>query len=455
MNASSAQLHAAAAADLSDGEADLDIADLHPSLRDPALESMNFLNEVAGRFPQAVSFAAGRPTERFFDLDAVPRYLQRFVRHLREDKGASDAQARRLLLQYGRTKGIIHELLAKNLAVDEGIAIDPEAVVVTVGCQEAMFLALRALCGGPGDVVLAVSPCYVGLTGAARLLDREVWLVNEDQRGIDLEHLVRQIQAARAAGKRPRALYVTPDFANPSGASLDLEQRKALLAVAQEHDILLLEDNPYGLFQAADGQRVPTLKALDQHRRVIYLGSLAKTCFPGVRIGYAVADQRVRGMDGQVGLLADELSKIKSMLTVNTSPLAQAIAGGKLLEHGCSLVAANTGEIGVYRENLRRMLDGLAARFPAGGAHGLSWNTPKGGFFVVVTVPFVADGAALLTSAGEHGVLWTPMSDFYAGSGGRHQLRLSLSAVTPEQIEKGLDRFAGFVAQMREHSPAG
>ncbi len=429
--------------------ADIDVADLHPSLRDPALEAMNFLNEVSGRFPEAVSFAAGRPTERFFDLDAVPRHLQRFIDHLRQDKGASEAQARRLLLQYGRTKGIINELLARHLAVDEGMDVDPESIVVTVGCQEAMFLALRALCGQPEDVVLAVSPCYVGLTGAARLLDREIWLVDESERGIDLDHLVRQIRAARAAGKRPRALYVTPDFANPSGASLDLADRQALLAIAQEHGILLLEDNPYGLFQAVDGARVPTLKALDTQRRVVYLGSLAKTCFPGVRIGYAVADQRVRGVDGTTGLLADELSKIKSMLTVNTSPLAQAIAGGKLLEHGCSLAAANQGEIGVYRDNLRQLLAGLAARFPAGAPGQLTWNTPKGGFFVVVTVPFVADDEALLASASKHGVLWTPMKHFYDGKGGVNQLRLSLSAVTPEQIEVGLDRFAGFVAEMR------
>nr|WP_081789984.1 PLP-dependent aminotransferase family protein [Kutzneria albida] len=416
---------------------------------------MNFLNEVAHRFPKAVPFAAGRPCEEFFDLDALPRYLTTFQRYLATEKGADERQVRRTLLQYGRTKGIIHELLARTLRLDEGIEVDPESIVVTAGCQEAMFLALRALCASEQDVVLAVSPSYVGLTGAARLLDREVWPVRETAHGVDLDHLVAQVAAIRAVGKRPRAFYLVPDFANPSGMSLDLDSRKALLDLAGQHDFLLLEDNPYGVFQAEDGPRVPTLKALDTDRRVVYLGSLAKTCFPGARVGYAVADQLVSSRHGGTGLLADELSKIKSMLTVNTSPLAQAMAGGKLLEHGCSLVRANQAEIAVYRRNMRLLLDGLRRRFPAGQPHGVSWNTPSGGFFVVVTVPFVADDAMLEHSARRHEVLWTPMSHFYDGGGGANQLRLSISVVTPEQVETGLDRLLALVEEQAHRAGAG
>ncbi|SEP94757.1 PLP-dependent aminotransferase family protein [Lentzea albida] len=420
---------------------ELSIADLHPSLSDPALERMTFLNEVSSRFPDAVSFAAGRPHEEHFDVDALPRYLRVFQEHL-AGRGADTAQIGRTLLQYGRTKGIIHELLARYLALDEGIDVDPESIVVTVGCQEAIFLTLRALCAGPDDVVLAVSPSYVGLTGAARLLDREVVPVGENRGGVDLDHFIDQVRAVRARGKRPRAFYLVPDFANPSGTSLDLETRKTLLHLAEQHDVLLLEDNPYGLFQAADGVRVPTLKALDTSRRVVYLGSLAKTCFPGARIGFAVADQRVSTGSEPV-LLADELSKIKSMLTVNTSPLAQAMAGGKLLEHGCSLLRANEREIAVYRHNMRFLLTGLAQRFT--DVPTVGWNSPGGGFFAVVTVPFTADDEALELSARRHGVLWTPMAHFYDGTGGANQLRLSISALSPQQIDTGLDRLRSMV----------
>jgi len=424
---------------------ELSTADLHPSLTDPALNSMNFLNEIAGHYPAAISLAAGRPYEDFYEVEALPRYLDRFHRHLLEDLGYDEAAARRTLFQYGRTKGIIHDLVATNLELDEAIRVDPESIVVTVGCQEAMVLTLRALRAGPNDVLLAVSPTYVGLTGAARLVDMPVLPVSGGEAGIDLDDLLSAIRRARAAGLRPRACYVMPDFANPSGLSMDLATRRRLLALAEEEDILLLEDNPYGLFYdvlSPGEHRVPTLKAIDERRRVVYLGSFAKTVLPGARVGYVVADQRVRGADGTVGLLADELSKIKSMLTVNTPALAQAIVGGKLLEHGCSLVAATVPERDVYAQNRSRVIDGLAARF---AGLPVSWNVPAGGFFVVVNVPFPVDDALLERSARDYGVLWTPMHHFYAAAGDVRSLRLSCSTVTAADIDLGLDRLAALV----------
>ncbi|MGW5561196.1 aminotransferase-like domain-containing protein [Micromonospora sp. NPDC003944] len=426
---------------------DLTVADLHPALGDPALTSMNFLNEVSERYPAAVSLAAGRPYEEFFDLAAVHRHLDTFHRHLVDDLGHSPEQARRLLLQYGRTKGIVHHLIARNLAVDEGITVDPQDVVVTVGCQEAMFLVLRALRAGPTDVLLAVAPTYVGLTGAARLVDLPVWPVAGGPSGVDLADLADQLRRARSAGLRPRACYLMPDFANPSGVSIDTAHRRRLLDLATQEDLLLLEDNPYGLFHSEDGPRPPTLKALDTGRRVVYFGSFAKTVLPGARVGYVVADQRVALPGRRVGPLADQLAMIKSMVTVNTSPIAQAVIGGRLLEHGCSLVAANTRERSAYTGNLRHLVAGLARRFPPGedGAAAVRWTVPAGGFFVVVTVPFPVDDALLDRSARDHGVLWTPMAHFYDDSQPVHALRLSVSAVTPEQIDVGLDRLAALI----------
>jgi (S)-3,5-dihydroxyphenylglycine transaminase len=420
---------------------DLSMATLHGSLAEPALESMNFLNEVAGRYPEAISFASGRPFEGFFDAALIQGYIDTFARYLRVEKGCSDAQVNQLIFQYGRTKGIIHELVAGQLARDEKMTVDPEAIVVTVGCQEAMFITLRALRRDERDILLAVSPTYVGITGAARLVDMPVWPVRGGPSGIDLNDLAAQIRRARQAGLRPRACYVMPDFANPSGVSMTVQLREDLLGLAASEDVLLLEDNPYGLFH--DGAHRPTLKALDTSRQVIYLGSFAKTGFPGARVGYAVADQRVAAADGSVSLLADELGKIKSMVTVNTSPLGQAVVGGKLLAHGLSMAAANERETAVYLANLRQLLGGLAERFPSGD---VSWNWPPGGFFVVVTLPFAAGDDLAELSARDYRVLWTPMSHFYSGGGGLSQVRLACSQLTPEAIEAGLDRFAAFVA---------
>src|ERR1700680_513755 len=151
--------------------APLHTGDLHGSLEDPALESMNFLNEIGLHYPDAISFASGRPFEEFFDVDLIHRYLDLFCGYLKDQLGYDDEQARRVLFPYGRTKGIVHELIARQLAVDEGIEADPESIVVTVGCQEAMFLVARALRRDDRDVLFAVAPTYVGLTAAARLAD--------------------------------------------------------------------------------------------------------------------------------------------------------------------------------------------------------------------------------------------------------------------------------------------
>jgi (S)-3,5-dihydroxyphenylglycine transaminase len=438
----------------SDGVADLATAGLFGALEDPALNSMNFLNEVAINYPDVIHLAAGRPAEEFFELEDVHRYLRAFCRYLAEELGYPEDKVRRAIFQYGRTNGIIHELIAANLRLDEAAVVDPESIVVTVGCQEGMYLVLRALRSDERDVLLAVSPTYVGLTGAARLVDFPVLPVATGERGIDLGDLVAVIRQTRAAGRRPRACYVMPDFANPSGLSMDVPTRRRLLEIARDEDILLLEDNPYGLFHG-ETDRSPTLKALDEWRRVVYLGSFAKSALPGARVGYVVADQRVTAADGTIGLFADQLSKIKSMLTLNTSPIAQAVVGGRLLEHKCSLATATVREREFYAANMRRMVDGLADRFPptANGSTEVSWTVPAGGFFVVVTVPFVVDDELLEQSARDYGVLWTPMGHFYDAVTAVRSLRLSCSTVSIDQIDAGLDRLAALIDDRRGRTP--
>lgn len=414
----------------------LSIETLHGSLTDPTISSMNLLNEAIDEYPSAISMAAGRPSEEFFDVRLIHEYLDAYCDHLRRDRGLTEAEVARTLFQYGATKGVITDLVARNLAEDENINVTPESVVVTVGCQEAMFLVLRALRADDRDVLLAPVPTYVGLTGAALMADTPVWAVRSTDAGIDPDDLVHQLKRADDAGKRVRACYVTPDFANPTGTSMDLAARRRLLDVAAAHGILLIEDNAYGLFGS---DHVPTLKALDDSANVIYLGSFAKTGIPGARVGYLVADQHL----AEGGLLADMLSKLKSMLTVNTAPIAQAVIAGKLLLNDCSLSMANTREIDIYQRNLRLTLSALTRTLATRPE--VAWNAPTGGFFITVTVPFVVDDELLKHAARDYGVLFTPMHHFYGGNGGFHQLRLSISLLTPELIEEGVSRLAAFI----------
>jgi (S)-3,5-dihydroxyphenylglycine transaminase len=418
--------------------------DLHVSVSDPAAASMNFLNEVAARFPDAVSLAAGRPYDGFYTADDIDRYLRIYRGHLAET-GLSESAISRALLQYGRTNGQIGDLIARMLATDEDIDVPADAVMVTTGCQEAMVIALRGVCAGPRDVVLAVEPCYVGFTGAARILGIEVVPVPESDDGLDPEAVLRVAREVRASGRRPRALYVVPNFANPSGVSMPVATRRRLVDAAREADLLILEDDPYGLFGLDDEPR-PALKALDPDRRVIYLGSFAKSLFPGARVGFLVADQTVVDSAGRRTLLADELSTIKSMLTVNTAAIAQAVVGGMLIESGCSLRAANQAKTEFYRTNLNTLLSTLDREF-AGDAR-IRWNAPGGGFFAVLDVPFRTDEEALETSARDYGVIWTPMSFFYSAGGGEHAIRLSCSALDPAQIEDGVRRLGKLVRDL-------
>ncbi|KAA2257278.1 PLP-dependent aminotransferase family protein [Solihabitans fulvus] len=424
----------------------LALTDLHASLADPLLEAMMFLNEVTSRFPEAISFAPGRPYEGLFEPERITDYLADYTAYLERDLGFTPDQVRTTLFQYGRTNGQIHDLIAKTVANDDGMHVSADSVVVTVGAQEGMLLALRALFARPTDVLLVTSPCYVGITGAARLLDIETVPVPEGESGLDPEAVAEAAARVAASGRRARALYVVPDFANPSGTSMAVPARRRLLEVADAADLLVIEDNPYGFF-SRDEQFRPTLKSLDTERRVIYLGSFAKTCFPGARLGYVLADQEVVAPDGGRTLLADQLAKIKSMTTVNTPSLSQAVIGGILVRSGCRLRDTNQDTIRFYRNNLNLLLDELDRHFPITrrASLGIDWNTPGGGFFVVVTVPFVVDNRALERSARDYGVLWTPMSSFYLDGGGQHQLRLSCSYVEPDRLRDGLARLAQFI----------
>jgi (S)-3,5-dihydroxyphenylglycine transaminase len=420
-------------------------SELHSSVSDPVLETMNFLNEVTLRYPKAISFAPGRPFDGFFETEEVFAHLRRYLDHL-TDQGHSPAQVRTAIYQYGQTAGQIREIIADSLRRDEGIDVPAESIVVTVGAQEAMLLVVRALIRDPRDVLLVSSPCYVGITGVARLLDVTLSPVPESATGFCLDTLAAAIRAERAAGRRPRAFYLVPDHANPSGSTLSADDRAGLLDLAAREDLLIVEDTPYRL--VSPGEPLPTLKAMDRRRSVVHLGSYSKTIFPGARVGFAVADQTVTGDDGRTGLLADELSKIKSMVTVNTSSLSQAVVAGALLAAGGRVSDLNAKAAGHYGEAMRRVLDRLAELLPEQRRTelGVRWNEPSGGFFLNLTVGFETDDAALTRCAEEYGVIWTPMRYFHPVDGGRRSIRLSVSYLSPEEIDEGLTRLVAFIA---------
>jgi (S)-3,5-dihydroxyphenylglycine transaminase len=420
----------------------MDVA-LKTCFEDPSLEVMNFLNEVVLRYPQAVSFAPGRPAERHFDVEGSLRQVPRYVEHRTAETGWTPPAVWNDLGQYNKTNGIINGLVARQLELDEGIKADPASIVVTVGCQEGMVLLLLALFE-PGDVLLVSDPTYIGITGLATILGIPMVPIPTGENGLEPARVAAAIEEVRRSGRRPRAVYDIPDFNNPLGTRMPLPARRELLRIAREQEVLIFEDNPYGMF-AYDGDPLPTLKALDEDRVVIYMGSFSKTLYPGLRVGYLVADQEVVFGEGPRGRtsLAAELSKVKSLTTVTSSPVVQAVVGAALLDNGGSLKRLVAGKLPFYRGNRDSMLAALEREL--GGLPGVRWNRPEGGFFLTLNLPFDFDEECLQSCARDHGVIVCPMSFFSLAGGREREVRLSFSYVTPEQIEEGIRRFAAFV----------
>ena len=417
---------------------------LRSSLADPLLDVMNFLNEVVLRYPDAVSFAPGRPSERFFDVEGSLGRAALWVESRAAASGASERAVWNDLGQYNKTNGIINDLIARQLAADEGIAAPPESILVTTGCQEGMAILLLGLIDPAGDALLVSDPAYIGIPGLARIMGLTLIPIPTGERGLDPRAVAAGIAEARRLGRRPRALYDVPDFNNPLGTRMPIEARRELLTLAREHEMLIWEDNPYGMF-SYDGPPLPTLKALDEHGVVVYMGSLSKTLFPGLRLGYLVADQQVLLPGGRRVPLAAELSKIKSLTTVNTSTVVQAIAGGILLEAGGSLRGLVAEKLPFYRANRDRMLACLEGA--RGGVHGVRWYRPEGGFFLIITLPFEFTDECLTACARDDGVIVCPLRFFALTPGRERQVRLSFSYVDEERIAEGIARFARFVRE--------
>jgi (S)-3,5-dihydroxyphenylglycine transaminase len=412
------------------------------------LTVMNFLNEVGADFPQAISFASGRPAEAFFRLDdwlsAIPRYLEHFGR----GRGLKMSAAATLLAQYGRTAGMINELVAAQLRRDEGLHCAPEQVLITAGCQEALALCLGALCRDADDVVLARNPTYIGVTGVADLAGIELQPLLDGGGPGWMEGLRATVARLKTRGKRARALYLIPEFDNPTGNLMPAADRAEILEFCAEHRIVVLEDNPYGMFRF-EGPRLPPLAAVDTRGTVIYLGTYSKTLCPAVRVGCAVLPATLFGDAAAARALYADLAERKSFATVNTSQLNQALVGGVLLDQGLSLGELIRAPLAHYRRNRDVLVEELSRAF-GGLQPEIAWNCPQGGFFLSLSLPFEFGQQEVLDCARDFQVIPMPMQFFALDGSCRQQVRLAFSNQDPASIALGVERLARFVFERLE-----
>jgi 2-aminoadipate transaminase len=366
-----------------------------------------WVDQMAERNPEAVFFGGGVPP-----TEAIP------VARLREGADRAWADGAETLL-YGEVRGYrpLRELIVERMAA-RGAIVDPADVLITNGAQQGIDLAARIFID-PGDIVLTEEPTFMDALRVFRSHEAEPVGIPVDAEGLQVDMLAALLDRLP---KRPKFLYTMPTYQNPMGVSMSPARQRALVDLAREQGIAIVEDDPYGDL-SYDGDPPPTLKSLDPE--VIFLGTFSKVLAPGLRVGWVASSPRLREAFFNVKEGTDIHNERIMTRTVYHS------ARGFLDEH-----IAATREI--YRARRDAMLAGLEREMPAG----VRWTTPHGGFFLWVTLPEQCETDAMLPDATDRGVIYLPSSWFYPDRSWTRSLRLNFSAQPEERIAEAMRRLA-------------
>lgn len=327
----------------------------------------------------------------------------------------------RSILSYGGASGYapLRSLLA------EWHGVEPERVFMTNGSlQGFVFLAEHFFGGGPARV-LVEAPSYDRPLKILAAAGAEIVSIPVLDDGLDLDALEHEL----TSGPPPAFLYTIPTFQNPSGRTLSVEGRHRLVELARKHDLLVLEDDPYGRVRF-EGEAPPTLFELEGGDRVAYSSSFSKTIAPGLRVGYFVLSAK----------LAAALDALAVSTYISPVQLSQATVY-EFIQRG--LYEPNLERV---RGLLRLRRDAMLAALARGLGEGARWSRPEGGYFLWLDLPDGTDAGALLERANEAGVAFVKGADFFAnGEGGRDAARLAYSFVSPAEVEEGVARLASLL----------
>jgi 2-aminoadipate transaminase len=379
------------------------LAERTQSMKSSAIRELLKITQL----PDVISFAGGIPAPELFPVREIEEACSYLLRH--EAKTA---------LQYSTTEGHppLREFLAESMA-RYGIHHGPDNVLITTGSQQALDLIGKIFID-PGARVLTCRPTYLGAIQAWRAYQASFATVPLDDDGMQVELLEDLLRTNPA-----RFVYVLPNFHNPAGVTLSEPRRRRLVEIARAHDLILVEDDPYGALRY-EGEDLTPIAALAPER-TIYLGTFSKTLTPGLRIGWIVAPTDIR----------QRLVQAKQGADLHTSTFDQMIANdiaqrGILKVHVRQLRQA-------YRERMLTMLDSLEEFWPEGS----SWTHPQGGLFLWARAPEGVNALTMLKVALEHRVAYVPGVNFYPDEdGGHNAMRLNFSAAKPEMIVEGIHR---------------
>jgi len=378
--------------------------------------------------PNIISFAGGLPNPSTFPVKEVEEATHRVLR----DHAKS-------ALQYSTTEGVtlLREAVADYLRHD-GMDVTPDQILITNGSQQGLDLLGRVFLDR-GDTVLVANPTYIGALQSFSYFGARYATADSDDDGIIPESVEESLLALKRQGVRPKFLYAVSTFANPTGTTISEPRRRQLLDLAHEHDLLILEDDPYGKLRF-DGEPVPTMLSMDKEGgRVIYLGTFSKILVPGFRLAWSVAP-------------ADVTRKMvisKQSVDLCTNAFTQYIAADLL---GSGLIARHLPEIiRLYRRKRDIMLRAMDQNFPK---EGVSWTKSQGGLFTWATMPEHVNATDMLRAAVEREVAYVPGKSFFPDPKvGFNTMRLNFSHPTDERIQLGVERLGGVMADWIARKP--
>jgi 2-aminoadipate transaminase len=333
-----------------------------------------------------------------------------------------------MTLQYGEGQGsrALRERLLPLMAA-EGVDADPDDVVITAGAQQALDLVAKIFVD-PGDEIVVEAPAYVGALSAFSAYQPRFLQVDLDDDGMVIE----QLEELLVRGSRPKFVYTVPNFGNPAGVTMSYPRRERLVALCREAGVPILEDNPYGMLRF-EGEALPCLRTLDPDN-VIYLGTVSKVFAPGVRVGWALAEQSVT----QRLIRAKEAADLcGSSFTMNVTE--RYLAGDRWRANLASLVD-------LYRARRDAMLEAMTEHFPSDA----SWTHPAGGFYVWASLPSYVDTHAMLAAAVDRKVAYVPGTAFYPDGRGADQMRLAFCYPAEDRIREGIARLGTLLGEQAQ-----
>ena len=409
--------------------------------------------------PEVISLAGGLPETGTFPPELYAKLMSQV---------AAESTAR--ALQYGPTEGMACtvECIVEVMAA-EGTSVDPDEVLVTTGGQQVIDLMCKSLID-PGDTIVAEAPTYPGAVPTFDAYQADVVQIEMDSDGMPIDELEATLDRLQAQGRSPKFIYTIPNFQNPGGVTMSLPRRRRLVEVARERELLVLEDNPYGLLRY-EGDPLPTLHSIDALAAgrggasdfVVYLGTFSKILSPGVRLGWAVAPRPVLEKLNLCKQGADLCSSPVTQLFVAAYFAERARGGtrrgrgrgrgrsGGASEHSDTLgdgeplwLAHLESLKTLYRKRRDVMLEALGEHFGSAA----SWTKPQGGLFIWATLPDYIDTTDLLARALEsEGVAFVPGRAAYLDGRGASSMRLNFAGVPEENIREGIRRIGKVVRE--------